>query len=346
MPKDTNIIIHLKIDQRAPLATLRKALHVQSRSYWAPANIGPYSQATSMPIESNHEPLALAMSIAGQIPLIPSSMDLPSGNEAFELQTVLALQHLWRIGEEVEVRWWTSAVAYLPRGTAEEVSRRAAIAGRAWREIHTRALDDADPADEPGRDLWEEKHYAGKEQLGADEPRRVLPDWTAVRADVDAAETDFPPFFAVEIEALPRSSLVEWHAHLGVVNASVRVGYPPPLDFSDELSTNYLQLRSRGKDGCWTAYQCSFGNAIQSAIMISTADKLEEIEVRAREAADALGIPAGRASYLAYFDVTMEGLEHNFELELFRGFVPCRSVLDINGKKLAAVLLFDTEPQT
>lgn len=42
----------------------RKGLHVQSRSYWAPANIGPYSQA----ISSDADGLVY---LAGQIPLIP-----------------------------------------------------------------------------------------------------------------------------------------------------------------------------------------------------------------------------------------------------------------------------------
>ena len=67
----------------------RKALHVQSRSYWAPANIGPYSQAVSAPLsktrlageaidgdvnDDNIEQIIVHM--AGQIPLVPSTMDL------------------------------------------------------------------------------------------------------------------------------------------------------------------------------------------------------------------------------------------------------------------------------
>ncbi|KAF9968899.1 hypothetical protein BGZ73_009079 [Actinomortierella ambigua] len=47
----------------------RQTMHVQGMSYWAPANIGPYSQATTY---AHHT------FIAGQIGMIPSTLDLPS----------------------------------------------------------------------------------------------------------------------------------------------------------------------------------------------------------------------------------------------------------------------------
>ncbi|KAF9290280.1 ATP binding domain 4 [Mortierella alpina] len=46
----------------------RQTLHVQGISYWAPANIGPYSQATEQ---------AYHAFIAGQIGMIPPTLDLP-----------------------------------------------------------------------------------------------------------------------------------------------------------------------------------------------------------------------------------------------------------------------------
>ncbi|KIL00598.1 hypothetical protein PAXRUDRAFT_129434 [Paxillus rubicundulus Ve08.2h10] len=78
----------------------RKALHVQSLSYWAPANIGPYSQAISIP------PYTF---ISGQIGLLPASLTLPSAvldtlstpslqpASPLPLETALALQHIVRI---------------------------------------------------------------------------------------------------------------------------------------------------------------------------------------------------------------------------------------------------------
>lgn len=50
----------------------RRSLHVQSLSYWAPANIGPYSQAVSI------SPWTF---ISGQIGLLPASLTLPTSSD-------------------------------------------------------------------------------------------------------------------------------------------------------------------------------------------------------------------------------------------------------------------------
>ncbi|KAK0230964.1 hypothetical protein IW262DRAFT_1453888 [Armillaria fumosa] len=65
----------------------RQALHVQSLSYWAPANIGPYSQA----IISDER-----VFISGQIGLIPPSLSMPSP-PSLALETALSIQHVDRI---------------------------------------------------------------------------------------------------------------------------------------------------------------------------------------------------------------------------------------------------------
>lgn len=67
----------------------RFGLHVQSRSYWAPANIGPYSQAVST---------GGKVFVAGQIGLIPSSLSLPIP-KSFLQEAILSLQHIRRILE-------------------------------------------------------------------------------------------------------------------------------------------------------------------------------------------------------------------------------------------------------
>ncbi|KAI0661073.1 hypothetical protein C8Q70DRAFT_912261 [Cubamyces menziesii] len=72
--------------------TARQALHVQGLSYWAPANIGPYSQA----IVADE-----CVFISGQIGLIPSSLTLPTPRSlAFE--TALAFQHVHRVVEALK----------------------------------------------------------------------------------------------------------------------------------------------------------------------------------------------------------------------------------------------------
>lgn len=64
----------------------KNGLHVQGRSYWAPCNIGPYSQAVWLNSDENR-----VSSLSGQIPLIPSSMELASKDPV--LQGVLSLRH-------------------------------------------------------------------------------------------------------------------------------------------------------------------------------------------------------------------------------------------------------------
>jgi diphthine-ammonia ligase len=65
----------------------KQALHVQSLSHWAPASIGPYSQAVK--VDS-------VVQVAGQIALDPSSGQLLEG-AGVEAQCLLALRHVSRI---------------------------------------------------------------------------------------------------------------------------------------------------------------------------------------------------------------------------------------------------------
>ena len=66
----------------------RQALHVQGLSYWAPANIGPYSQAVTVQDQRIY--------ISGQIGLIPSTLSLPSPRSLAK-ETALACQHVERV---------------------------------------------------------------------------------------------------------------------------------------------------------------------------------------------------------------------------------------------------------
>lgn len=68
----------------------KTGLHVQSRSYWAPSNIGPYSQTISS---------GEVTYLSGQIPLVPASMHMI---EDPRLAAVLSLQHLVRVAREVK----------------------------------------------------------------------------------------------------------------------------------------------------------------------------------------------------------------------------------------------------
>lgn len=241
LPHGCDIAIYLTV-QPSLGRDDRQGLHVQSRSYWAPANIGPYSQAIAFPVPSHaddHSALRLT-TIAGQIPLIPASMVLPASDESpdgdtTDLQITLALQHLWRIGTEMKVQWWTSAVAYFPRApSSADMKRQAVLAAHAWNEAHiwglaTEASDDDD--DETGPDLWDRKfnpQYMSLTGGGDDEAASPsLPDWDVLPGAclaVDGGEADLvqsrrryvPYVFAAEVEELPRAAGVEWQAHLGL----------------------------------------------------------------------------------------------------------------------------------
>lgn len=76
----------------------RSPLHVRGLSYWAPANIGPYSQCISL--DNRHF-------ISGQIALKPSTLTLVEGGVV--PQAILALQHARRVAE-------AQAPSHVPHG--------------------------------------------------------------------------------------------------------------------------------------------------------------------------------------------------------------------------------------
>lgn len=235
LPQNTNIAIYVTIPG-GPAAADRQGLHVQSRSYWAPANIGPYSQAITIRMGPTNE-LAdgpRVAHIAGQIPLVPATMELPADG-GLEMQLVLSLQHLWRIGVEMSVQWWTSAAVYFPRASRSRYNLsardKAMLAWRAWRAAHQwvspRPLDeDSSPS---GPDLWDRRFNAKYLFYGGGETDKAkktsLPYYADnMTGDGDADEDDRPRkrpvpfFFAAEVDELPRSAEAEWHAHAGLIH--------------------------------------------------------------------------------------------------------------------------------
>ncbi|TVY47126.1 Diphthine--ammonia ligase [Lachnellula occidentalis] len=310
LPPSTHLTIHLTLHRPDPQEPARKALHVQSRSYWAPANIGPYSQAISTPSPNS---TIWTVSVAGQIPLIPHTMALPHGTstESFKLQAVLSLQHLWRIGTEMSVSWWTSAVAFLPRASDPQ---HAVLAGRAWELLHKRDGEgESDEDEEEERDLWAEQQCVG---MGAKDAKGELPDWDVVRGE------GAPPFWAVEVEELPRGAEVEWHAHLGVVGGPIQV---------------YPAIRGEG----WTVHQCGFGGRLHSVLMVDHSSSSSYVEETLDKGLGALGLDSTSAldEYASYLDLSIQGLQH---ARSFGGAIPCRRIWDSSGNRLALVLLFDS----
>jgi diphthine-ammonia ligase len=309
MPVDINIILHLKIS----LPSLpRRGLHVQSRSYWAPANIGPYSQAISTNHSSSSQESPWTVHIAGQIPLIPSSMQLPSPSSTaqatFSTQTVLSLQHLSRIASETQTQYFTSTVAYLPHSSPLPISTRAIIAGRAWILAHAPLESGDDDDEDSAPDLWEAKHNYQNHQ------NQYLSSSNGNDSVFHSGTP--PPFFAVEVESLPRGAGVEWHAHVGITGSSSQV--------DSEEGPGWRM------DHCRTA-----AGRIYSVFRLFW-------DARMRGLGDVVG---KEGIYGSYVDVSGEsdvmgkmGRENGINMA---GMVPCRSIWDGDGRRIAVVLLFD-----
>ncbi|KAK6501886.1 hypothetical protein TWF481_009705 [Arthrobotrys musiformis] len=105
MPDKTSVLLSITADIPES-GDKRQALHVQSRSYWAPANVGPYSQAIAV---------GGVVSVAGMIGLVPESMKVWE-TEGVKGETVLALQSMVRVGREMNIHGkhgWLGGVGFV-----------------------------------------------------------------------------------------------------------------------------------------------------------------------------------------------------------------------------------------
>ena len=223
MPEQVSVMVSFVVNLGA--IAPQDGLHVQSRSYWAPANIGPYSQAISVP--SNNEDGSPIVYVAGQIPLVPASMEVLKELEDSDQETIsgiaieeesfikracLALQHLWRIGKTMSVRWWTGGIAFI---TGEgDVRMKATIAWKIWEGVHLKQLWEREELEDDGLDSWDKK-YGGLGSLVKDEAEvPSLPD--IARLSISPS-SEPPGFFAIRVTELPRGCDIEWQG-LGVSN--------------------------------------------------------------------------------------------------------------------------------
>lgn len=181
---DDGICYTSRTEKEPQTPIVRRALHVQGRSHWAAANIGPYSQAMDA---------RGRIFVAGQIGLRPTTLELaPSPAK----QATLALQHARRIFQAVlESRtdrrqgWVEGCVCWL--SDAKWLSMAQAI----W-SAQTKVYADEEE-EEPQKDGWE------KEWLGAGLHVAQIPT----------------TFVILGPQALPRHAVAEWQlsAHSGDV---------------------------------------------------------------------------------------------------------------------------------
>lgn len=202
LPSNVKVMVSFIVDLGG--RSHRQGLHVQSRSYWAPANIGPYSQAMSIPLRDTGG----LVYIAGQIPLDPVSMEVATeGKTWFDdycLRAVLSLQHLWRIGEAMQVDWWLGAVAFL---TGKDIATQAQVAWYLWKKMHTQPDESDEDEEDPQLDVWDIKYGGRANDLMPRTVSSTLPRFSTLDSQ---ATTTVSPFLAVEVDGLPRNCDIEW----------------------------------------------------------------------------------------------------------------------------------------
>lgn len=186
----------------------KQGLHVQSISYWAPANIGPYSQAVSIPLQKGFDVPRLVY-IAGQIPLVPETMQLveyprKTPQDTFRKQAELALHHATRVGMEMKVESWDHVTAYVCSDQSMEASERAIIAHDIWKNLHQNLSQELLEDEDDGLDIWDLK-YGGHGSYDINQENdRHLPSVNAMQGRT------ISNFIAVQVHQLPRASTIEW----------------------------------------------------------------------------------------------------------------------------------------
>ncbi|TNY18939.1 meiotically up-regulated 71 protein [Rhodotorula diobovata] len=180
-------------------------------SYWAPANIGPYSQSI---LTANR------LFTAGQIPLLPSDLSLspspsppptsaaphPPHAAYFARSAALAMQHVHRIAaaslpSPSPARRKEGGVLWLaPGGDAREWRGRCGAGGAVW----------AVAAAGERRGVGEGEGEVEEEEGNEDEDALRGSDDEAEQDDDDDDDEATPPLVIVEAAALPRGAPLEW----------------------------------------------------------------------------------------------------------------------------------------
>ncbi|VVT56772.1 uncharacterized protein SAPINGB_P005259 [Magnusiomyces paraingens] len=231
----------------------RSGLHVQSRSYWAPANIGPYSQAVSGSAADG------IIYFAGQIPLVPASMELLDA-PAPEVHSVLALQHLNRVATAYQpvssvpgtAPCYAGLIAYVTSPEAGDAVAKtwpAYLAVTSWAGLDEDAIRDA-------------SYYHGH------------------RADV--------PLFIVQLTGLPKGAPIEWSGY-GVDGDALRAAKAKfeqrdleeeEADGAEPIAPYFFKpMYINGKSGGIEFRGCRFG--VQAFASFVSDQELTEEELQA-----------------------------------------------------------------
>ncbi|KAL1959718.1 hypothetical protein VTO42DRAFT_1304 [Malbranchea cinnamomea] len=320
LPPGVQVMVSVVVDEGS--RSYRHGLHVQSRSYWAPANIGPYSQAVSVPLKKNgsRENGEGVVYVAGQIPLDPVTMDLPEqhGSASFIFGAVLSLQHLWRIGRAMEVDWWLGAVAFLTGN--DEISSKTRIVAEIWTAMNAKsnAEDEEEQADS-ALDPWDIK-YGRQYDAGKNTKikRRPLPNFGVLDTTCTSTMSS-PPFLAVQVDELPRGADIEWQG-LGTRSTNVSITY--------EDRGNIWIARSQGS---------GFGTLMYIGVRASLNEDSETAVRNALQLAEEKQPPGCKQIHPVIYTSC------HIQNELGQ-IVPCRSVRGSDGMELIAGIVIHARP--
>ncbi|KAF2034707.1 meiotically up-regulated gene 71 protein [Setomelanomma holmii] len=336
MPEGVDVMLSIILDKDEkdrkgkPITSInRQGLHIQSRSYWAPANIGPYSQAILVRLppaqpktDDEQQQGGEIVYVAGQIPLVPASMQAYN-THGFTGQALLSLQHLWRIGRAKNVRWWTAAVAFTPASEAPEEHVR--IAQDLWKRVHVppalQSLDDNDDDEdeneneEPHIDPWDRLNRTTAPAFNDSTYRAPIPDLSAVSSPANPGILPVPPCFVAQVSSLPCSVGIEWSA-TGLTSSSIQ--FSRNITFPQLTLTSPQNTRSR-------FYTLQIRDA-------------EDVQVLQRLGEDSVAEWTSAVLYVGrgfvWGDMVREGL-------VMRGvqWVPCLKVWGEGGREVRGVLV-------
>jgi diphthine-ammonia ligase len=309
LPVGIDVMLSVVLDKDN--STSRQGLHVQGRSYWAPANIGPYSQAISVPLPRSSQggdgdgdgiDSGEIVYIAGQIPLHPASMAVYS-THGFGGQVLLSLQHLWRIGRAKGVRWWAAGVGFVP-ASVDNVDVCVKVAQDAWKQIHAIKKDDDDDdfgdENEDGEgenhdvDPWDRINTSMGNAFNDTTYRAPIPDRSAILSD---DTSPIPPCFIAQIASLPRDVNIEWSA-TGLTSPSIRFSNTTssPRCSRSVFLTREITQQSDLKMDAWTSATLYAGRGFESAVTwnMSGVQWIPCIRVWGSEGKEVQGVIVGR----------------------------------------------------
>lgn len=244
LPLGCELVLSIVAFDTAPVGGMafdRRALHVQGRSFWAPANIGPYSQSLLV---------AEKTWVAGQIGLVPADLSLPEDEPT---QAALSVQHARRIvtatvndlgGRKVQRGWVEGGVCWIEHG--EDVHARLEMARHAW--LAQSGEDDDEEEEEEG---WMGK-TEGKQVglLMVTLPRGALPRGAVIEWQLTAHTGRVPPpISAVEVDEDEVGSDCDVHVvRTRAVLADMEALHTVTTSSAGQSSVGLLTLRITSED--------------------------------------------------------------------------------------------------